>query len=266
METNLVKQESNIQVIEEKQLMEYLDVMGLAPKLSEPEKKSFLQIAKAFNLNPFKREIYCSKYGTQLSIITGYEVYIKRAERSGMLDGWNVVTEGITSDNSLKAIITIHRKDRKYPFIHEVLYSEYVQKTNEGHITKFWLKAITMTKKVAIAQGFRLCFSDELGGMPYTQDEITQDVEHEVVYEKVNAAPAESTINTQIELHKEYMTLITESAHVLSSHEQDIYTKDSEKWDAKKLSTAISKLKVLVKEREETLQGEEVTKQQNANQ
>jgi phage recombination protein Bet len=261
METQLVKSESNIQLIEEKQLIEYLDVMGLATQLSESEKKSFLQIAKAFNLNPFKREIYCSKYGAQLSIITGYEVYIKRAERSGMLDGWNVVTEGKVDDNSLKAIITIHRKDRKHPFVHEVLYSEYVQKTKEGHVTKFWLKAITMTKKVAMAQGFRLCFSDELGGMPYTQDEITQDVEHEVISEK---AINKDTI--QIELHKEYITLVTESYHVLSTDEQDVYTKDSETWDSKKLTAAISKLKNLVKEREIILHEEaELIKKQNSN-
>jgi hypothetical protein len=40
-----------------------------------------------------------------------------------------------------------------------------------------------MTKKVCISQAFRLCFSDELGGMPYTSDEIapqeqTQDIPH----------------------------------------------------------------------------------------
>jgi phage recombination protein Bet len=261
METNLVKQESNIQVIEEKQLIDYLDVMGLATQLNDQEKKSFLQIAKAFNLNPFKREIYCSKYGAQLSIITGYEVYIKRAERSGMLDGWNVVTEGSASDNSLKAIITIHRKDRKHPFVHEVLYSEYVQKTKEGHITKFWLKAITMTKKVAMAQGFRLCFSDELGGMPYTQDEITQDVEHEVIKEQQIVLDPK-----QVDIHKEYISLVTDSAHVLSTDEQDVYTKDSEKWTAKKLTNAISKLKTLVKEREEMIHSEEeVIKRQNTN-
>lgn len=34
-----------------------------------------------------------------------------------------------------------------------------------------------MIKKVAIAQGFRLCFSDELGGMPYTADEINSEIE-----------------------------------------------------------------------------------------
>lgn len=33
-----------------------------------------------------------------------------------------------------------------------------------------------MLRKVAIAQGFRLCFPDELGEMPYTADEITEGV------------------------------------------------------------------------------------------
>ena len=32
-----------------------------------------------------------------------------------------------------------------------------------------------MTKKVAMAQAFRLCFPDEFGGMPYTNDEIVND-------------------------------------------------------------------------------------------
>ncbi|MDR1325280.1 MAG: hypothetical protein LBK00_04505 [Treponema sp.] len=32
-----------------------------------------------------------------------------------------------------------------------------------------------MLKKVAIGQGFRLCFSNELGGMPYTSDELDEE-------------------------------------------------------------------------------------------
>lgn len=164
------------QEIDTAKLGEYLTVMGLATKLSETEKKQFIEIAMAYGLNPFKREIYCTKYGEKenatMSIIVGYETYIKRAERSGQLDGWGVVTEGNVKDNSLKAVITIHRKDRKYPFVHEVYYSEYVQKTKDGSVNKFWQKAFTMIKKVATAQGFRLCFSDELGGMPYTDEEI----------------------------------------------------------------------------------------------
>lgn len=164
--------------VSDTELLMHLDNLGLTSKLNEGEKNTYLQIAKAFNLNPFKREIHVSKYGTgeyaKMSIITGYEVYIKRAERSGQLDGWDVKTEGKTEDDSLKAIITIYRKDRKYPFTHEVMYSEYVQKTKEGKVTQFWEKAFTMIKKVAISQGFRLCFSDELGGMPYTTEEMPE--------------------------------------------------------------------------------------------
>jgi len=179
-----------VENVSEKVLVEYLDVMGISPKLEEKEKIQFLNIAKTFGLNPFKREIFCTVYGEgqykQLSIITGYEVYIKRAERSGQLDGWNATTSGSVATKDLKATVTIYRKDRQHPFVWEVFYDECVQKTKTGVVTKFWEKANFMTKKVCISQAFRLCFSDELGGMPYTSDEmpqqeVTVDVPHEVV-------------------------------------------------------------------------------------
>jgi hypothetical protein len=100
---------SELAIITEKELTSYLDVMGLTPKLDEKEKMQFLNIAKSFGLNPFKREIFCTVYGAgeykQLSIITGYEVYIKRAERSGQLDGWHAITSGSVATNDLKATV-----------------------------------------------------------------------------------------------------------------------------------------------------------------
>ena len=150
--------------VSEKVLIEYLDVMGISSKLEEKEKHQFLSIAKTFGLNPFKREIFCTVYGEgqykQLSIITGYEVYIKRAERSGQLNGWNAITTGSVSTNDLKAIVTIYRKDREHPFVWEVFYDECVQTKRDGTPTAFWKKANFMTKKVAISQGFRLCFGN----------------------------------------------------------------------------------------------------------
>jgi phage recombination protein Bet len=163
----------------------YLRSMNLASNLTQAEVTQFIEIAQGFGLNPFKREIYASKYGNNFSVIVGYETYIKRAERSGRLSGWNVTTDGKLDDGSLKAIITIHRNDFTHPFVHEVFYSEYVQRTKEGRPTKFWAdKPYTMIKKVAMAQGFRLCFSDELGGMPYTADELPDQVgQNQIVIE-----------------------------------------------------------------------------------
>lgn len=166
--------------------------------ITERETASFFQIAKAFNLNPFKREIYCVAYGEgdkrQLSIITGYEVYIKRAERTGMLDGWKVEFFGRFEKQTVKkemngrngpytktveqvvelercfARITIHRKDRSIPFEHEVEFAEYTQNNSMWNA-----KPVTMLKKVAIGQGFRLAFSDELSGMPYLAEEINHE-------------------------------------------------------------------------------------------
>lgn len=149
-----------------KKAKEYLALVG--QNVPQEEAKRFLELCKAFNLNPFEREIYLVSYGKQVNIIIGYEAYLKRAERSGKLDGWKVWTEGKIEDGTLKACIEVKRKDWSEPFYHEVYFSEYKQDT---HIWK--TKPITMIKKVAIAQGFRLAFPEETGGLPYTQDEFT---------------------------------------------------------------------------------------------
>jgi phage recombination protein Bet len=159
----------------------YLETMNLTGKLTKSEVQQFVEISQAFGLNPFKREIYASKFGDKFSIIVGFETYIKRAERTGKLSGWSVTTFGDinrqnVAESKIKAVITINRKDWEHPFIHEVWFEEYAQKTNAGVLNRFWKeKPVTMIKKVAMSQGFRLCFSDELGGMPYTAEEIGND-------------------------------------------------------------------------------------------
>jgi len=179
--------------IDDKVLVEYLDATGLAKSLTDAEKKQFLGIAMAYQLNPFKREIYCIAYGTgeyrSLSIITGYETYLKRAERAGRLKGWKCWTEGTVKTETktvtkkgrngdydktytfpvgdLVAKIQIYKEGWDSPFEHEVYLEEYAQ-ANE-----MWgQKPRTMLKKVCTGQGFRLAFPDELGGMPYLEEEL----------------------------------------------------------------------------------------------
>jgi phage recombination protein Bet len=168
--------------VTDKELLDYLDTFGSTGSLLPAEKTQFLNVAKAYGLNPFKREIYATAYGKgeyrKCSIITGYEVYLKRAERTGLLDGWEATFAG--AGDSLSCRITIWRKDWTRPFAHEVYYSEAVQ-LKEGKPNVIWAKMPrTMLRKTAIGQGFRLCFSDELGGMPYNEAEIGAELERDV--------------------------------------------------------------------------------------
>ena len=173
-QTALVSQEKTI----EAQAVQYLDSLGC--NISEDQKYQFLNICKVYGLNPFIREIYAVAYGGNFNVIVGYEVYLKRAERSGQLAGWKVWTEG--AGNGLVAKIEIKRKDWSDPFCHEVGYPEYVQMKWDKDAkamrpTKFWkTKPKTMLKKVVMAQGFRLAFPAELGGMPYTADELPDNM------------------------------------------------------------------------------------------
>jgi len=176
----------------EKAAETYLDTFGGTKSLLPAEKKMFVEMAKAYKLNPFKREIYCVAYGKDsnrtLNIITGYEVYLKRAFETGLLRGWRVWTEGDKADN-IKAIIEIKIKGWHEPFRHEVFYSEYVQKkkdfkTGKTVINSMWAsKPRTMLKKVAIGQGFRLAFPSDFAGFPYLQEELP--FEKETVKENV---------------------------------------------------------------------------------
>jgi len=151
----------------------------ICPNANDQELILGLQICKSMNLNPLKREVYLIKYSQntdeKMSIVTGYEVYLKRAERSGKYMGMKCWTEGAIKDGNLKGCIEVYRKGWDKPLYHEVEYAEYVGRKKDGSITKFWSgKPKTMIKKVAIAQGFRLAFPDELDGMPYTDAEIDE--------------------------------------------------------------------------------------------
>lgn len=183
-----------MQLVDMAVITEYLDSTGLTKSLLPKEKAMFVEMAKAYGLNPFKREIYLTAFGEgqyrQCSIVTGYEVYLKRAERIGKLDGWEVTTDGKVGDKTLSATVTIHRKDWTHPFRHTVYFREVCQTKKDGSLNRFWEKQpYFMTKKVAIAQAFRLCFPDEFGGMPYTSDEMGVEQEAPVVERNITPAP-----------------------------------------------------------------------------
>ena len=149
----------------------------IAPTATDKELFMFMGIAKSYGLNPLKREIHFVKRkykdanGNWVEVgssIVGYEVYLKRAERTGKLDGWKCWIE--RDDMGEKAVIEIKRKDQSLPIRWEVYRKEFdTEKSTWGKMPTF------MLKKVAIAQGFRLAFPDDLGGMPYIPEEMPQE-------------------------------------------------------------------------------------------
>lgn len=186
-----------VQPVDMATISEYLDTTGLTSRLNPNEKSMFVNMARLYGLNPFKREIYCTVYGDgqyrQCSIVTGYEVYLKRAERIGKLDGWEVTTDGKVGDKTLSATVTIHRKDWTHPFRHTVYFREVCQTKKDGSLNRFWEKQpYFMTKKVAMAQAFRLCFPDEFGGMPYTSDELGVEQEAPIVERNITPQKQEA--------------------------------------------------------------------------
>ena len=163
------------QKIQKETILEFLKAFGFTKTLSEAERNQFIQTALVCNLDPFKREIYIAVYGEgenrKLSILTGYQVYLKRAERTGKLDGWKAWIEG--DGSQMKAVVEIYRKDWSHSFSHEAYWEEACQKKKDGKPTQFWAKQPRFQlRKVAIAQGFRLAFPDELGSLPYENAEL----------------------------------------------------------------------------------------------
>ncbi len=103
--SDIVKTENKNEVLTENQLKEYAKTFLSTQNLSDNEISQFIGIAKAFQLNPFKREIHCIAYGKgdyrTLQIVTGYEVYLKRAERIGLLDGYETTFSGSISKSNI---------------------------------------------------------------------------------------------------------------------------------------------------------------------
>ena len=133
------------------------------------EQAQFMAISCAFGLNPYKKEVYPIAYGQgnsrKLSIIVGYEVYLKRAESYKQYDGYVVEWEGNGAD--LRAKCTVYRKDRNHPTVSTVWLREYTQNNSMWNT-----KPHVMLEKVAIATALRRAFPVEMDGMPYIADEL----------------------------------------------------------------------------------------------
>lgn len=154
-------------------------------KVTDKEAWEFIQLCKAHRLNPFIREAYLVKYGSNATIITGKDVFTKRAARNENCEGFRA---GVSVLNSAGQII-----DRKgsalFPQIGEVLLGGWAEVYMRGYqvpikdtvsLSEYstgksgWAKMPgTMIRKVALVHALREAMPEEFGGL-YDSAEMDQ--------------------------------------------------------------------------------------------
>ncbi|MFH0810786.1 MAG: phage recombination protein Bet [Pseudomonadota bacterium] len=145
------------------------------PAATDTEVKLFIALCKFQGLNPFLREVYLIKYGTNpASIVTGKETFTKRANRHEQFNGYETSLAPGEDGLPISASATVYRKDREHPVRIEVDFAEYASRNRDGDLVKNWReKPKTMLRKVALVQALREAFPEDLGGL-YEAAEITE--------------------------------------------------------------------------------------------
>ena len=202
-----VSQPTTTALVTKSDVDSWLRTFGVTKDLLPNEVEAFTTMATMMNLNPFKKEIHVVAYGNKadpskrtLAIMTGYEVYIERAEATGKLeDWWMEEADPNTPIEKYWARVCVKRTDRNKVQNWIVYYAESVQNNSYGKPNANWKKQPRfMTKKTAISQGFRLFFKGALSGLPNTADEMPDYSERNITPDPVaipkdTAKPAETT-------------------------------------------------------------------------
>lgn len=166
-------------------------------QITDDEAVMFLSLCRYQHLNPFLREAYLIKYGSNspATIVTGKDVFLKRAQRNPDFAGLQC---GVIVRDNASGMITeregtfyledsetlvggwakVYIKNRAIPFYESVRLSEYIGRKKSGEINDQWSKRpATMIRKVALVHALKEAFPDDLGGL-YAQEEIegAQDI------------------------------------------------------------------------------------------
>lgn len=158
-------------------------VSGNPENVTIQEVVMFMQMCKSSGLNPWAKEAYCIKYGSQpATMVVGIDAYRKRAESNPAFDGYEAgiitfdpndgeITRRVgsfkpASEEIIGGYATVWRKDRRAPYKVEVSFDEYAGRKKDGSLNSQWSgKPGTMIRKVALAQALKEAFPSSFGGM-----------------------------------------------------------------------------------------------------
>lgn len=153
------------------------------PQVTRKEMKLFVELCKAQRLNPFVREAYLVKYGDRpATIVTGKDVFLKRAQRNPRFRGYDAGVTVVTADGSkmvrrdgsmalpgerlVGGWCRVHVEGYESDMFDEVAFEEYAGRKKDGSLSGQWAKMPgTMIRKVAIVHALREAFPDDLSGL-----------------------------------------------------------------------------------------------------
>lgn len=167
-------------------------------QVTDQEVMMFLSLCKYQGINPFLREAYLIKYGTQpATIVTGKETFLKRAMRNpayqgheagvvvllkdGLIDNrkGTVVLEG---EKLLGGWAMVHIKGWQVPLLLTVDFNEYCLRKADGTPMSNWAsKPATMIRKVALVQALREAFPEDLGGMYAPEERAVDELPEDII-------------------------------------------------------------------------------------
>lgn len=165
-------------------------VSGTKENVTMQEVAMFINLCKYNGLNPWIREAYCIKYGSEpATMVVGKEAFMKRAETDPAYDGFEAGII-VVNDNGIEyrsgtmytkeeSVVggwaEVWRKDRSHSTRAEVSMEEYAGRKKDGSLNGQWSKKpATMIRKVALVQALREAFPRSLGGM-YVAEEQGQE-------------------------------------------------------------------------------------------
>lgn len=149
----------------------------------------FLNMCKYQKLNPFTKDVYLVKYGSQpATMVTSIGALLKRAMRnpnyaghqagvvarnreSGQLE-YRIGSFVLPEEDLIGGWSKVYVKGYEVPMETAVSFHEYKGTKGNGELNSMWAgKPGVMIRKVALATGLRECFPDDLANL-YSQEEV----------------------------------------------------------------------------------------------
>ena len=161
------------------------DPTGMKPAMTDiqiqqnqirPTQQVAVQEAKPMQVPVISEETIEKFLSASQSKVVSYMEYIKRGLKSGLINGWHAEPLYDKDGKLDGSKILILRKDWATPFEWTVRFSEFDKQNS------IWKQQPSFQiTKVAISQGFRLCFPEETADLPLS------DAENELVMAREGA-------------------------------------------------------------------------------